>query len=326
MSVAELQKMIHVWKSRRITDSTVSKLLELYLGLTGYMNGQKEYPQENFYDIRNSLRFATTQAMVEAVKSSGSFPFVTDPATGAVKAFRSPLYPPDAAEIPAEEASDLSAQTFAATDNNNIYINTLSPERTSYRSSSPKDPADIPSEENFSWEKKLPTPSEEAAAFFHRIKEDPGQKARVLNPLIVYFGQQEHTDRPEACRTLVCLVNEFLIPYFASHPQFPKVNHAGRLAWLGKLLKSAHGSRLLNEAACSARLKREREAKENIRKQQNELRTFHPVSPYEWTNRESGQRFYDDDEEGTLLLPADAPPRPAPTAQWNVLSGEWGDE
>lgn len=41
MSVAGLQKMMHIWKSRNITDATTTKLLELYLGLTAYMNSQK---------------------------------------------------------------------------------------------------------------------------------------------------------------------------------------------------------------------------------------------------------------------------------------------
>lgn len=331
MSVAELQKMIHVWKSRRITDSTVSKLLELYLGLTGYMNSRKVYPQENFYEIRNSLRFATTQAMVEAVKCSQSFPFITDPATGAVKAFWSPLYCKEAPEISPQEPLGLSAQTFAqtfvATDNNDIY-NNLSVERTSYRSSSPKDNADIPSEENRSSKENSLTENthtESAVEFFHRINQNPEQKAQVLVPLIDYFRQQEKTDRPQACRTLVCLVNEQLIPYFDKHPQFPKVNHAGRLVWLAKLLKSAYGCRMLNEAMHSGRVKREQETRENHKKQQDELRNFHPVSPHEWTDRQSGMRFYDDREEGTILIPAEALPRPTLTAQWNVLSKEWSD-
>ena len=42
----ELQKIIKQWKSRKITDSTISKLLDLYLGLTAYMNEEKVYPIE----------------------------------------------------------------------------------------------------------------------------------------------------------------------------------------------------------------------------------------------------------------------------------------
>lgn len=51
LSVRELQKTIGQWKSRKITDSTIAKLLELMLGMTAYMNEDAVYPVENFYDI-----------------------------------------------------------------------------------------------------------------------------------------------------------------------------------------------------------------------------------------------------------------------------------
>ena len=48
LSVRELQKTIGQWKSRKITDSTVAKLLELLLGMPAYMNEDAVYPVENF--------------------------------------------------------------------------------------------------------------------------------------------------------------------------------------------------------------------------------------------------------------------------------------
>ena len=75
ISITELQKTIKIWRSRKITDSTIPKLLDLYLGLTAYMNDKHIYPVENFYDIKMSLRFSTTQSLIEAVgKSSVSCP------------------------------------------------------------------------------------------------------------------------------------------------------------------------------------------------------------------------------------------------------------
>lgn len=57
LSVRELQKTIGQWKSRKITDSTVAKLLELLFGMPAYMNEDAVYPVENFYDISKSLKF-----------------------------------------------------------------------------------------------------------------------------------------------------------------------------------------------------------------------------------------------------------------------------
>lgn len=72
ISITELQKTIKIWRSRKITDSTIPKLLDLYLGMTAYMNDKHIYPVENFYDIKMSLRFSTTQSLIEAVKSKHS--------------------------------------------------------------------------------------------------------------------------------------------------------------------------------------------------------------------------------------------------------------
>ena len=48
ISIMELQKIIKQWKSRKITDSTISKLLDLYLGLTASMS---DCVVENLNDI-----------------------------------------------------------------------------------------------------------------------------------------------------------------------------------------------------------------------------------------------------------------------------------
>lgn len=214
MSVAGLKKMMHTWKSRNITDSTTTQLPELYLGLTAYMNSRKIYPQENFYEIRNSLRFSTTQALIEAMKRSQAFPFVTDPETGAVKAFGSPLYHETNSEIHTEKDNGAASQTFAQTFaqtfvptdnnniNNNIYTNSTN-ERTSFRSSSPekdspKDDSGNLSEENFPRQGNSTTdtlPTIAAKEFFHRINTSKGEKAGILIPLIDRFQQQDGIER-----------------------------------------------------------------------------------------------------------------------------------
>lgn len=72
LSVRELQKTIGQWKSRKITDSTIAKLLELMLGMTAYMNEDAVYPVENFYDISKALKFKNARYLVEAVRLSGA--------------------------------------------------------------------------------------------------------------------------------------------------------------------------------------------------------------------------------------------------------------
>ena len=67
LSVRELQKTIGQWKSRKITDSTIAKLLELMLGMTAYMNEDAVYPVENFYDISKADVTALLDEYADAV-------------------------------------------------------------------------------------------------------------------------------------------------------------------------------------------------------------------------------------------------------------------
>lgn len=276
ISITELQKTIKIWRSRKITDSTIPKLLDLYLGMIAYMNDKHIYPVENFYDIKMSLRFSTTQ-------SSLNLP----------QAF---------------------AQTLAVDNIYNIYTKGNS----SDEEVSPEGEATL---EDKSSKKDIITEESLAAAkeFFHLINGNLVQKAQILTPLINWFQMHEGLTRKHACENLVYLVNELLIPYFAGQARFMKSNHTGRLCWLNNLLKSAHGQHLLNDAARGSRQKREQVALETKKNQ----RDNHPVNEFEWTDPETGMRFYDDKDEGAVNIPADAEARPSGNAVWNVLSKEW---
>ena len=112
ISITELQKTIKIWRSRKITDSTIPKLLDLYLGLTAYMNDKHIYPVENFYDIKMSLRFSTTQSLIEAVKASQSFKFIVNEGQKQIKAFYSPLCHEENSKLETKEDSKTSQSSL----------------------------------------------------------------------------------------------------------------------------------------------------------------------------------------------------------------------
>lgn len=325
ISIMELQKIIKQWKSRKITDSTISKLLDLYLGLTAYMNEEKVYPIENFYDIKMSLRFPTTQSLIEAIKRSQSFEFIQDDKAKQIKAFYSPLWYHANSKnrtneiINTTSASPNLSQAFAQTFvEDNIYNNIYTKGNSSNEELSPT--GEAPSK-NFSSKINIVTPESLATAkeFFHLINENSTQKAQMLTPLINWFQLHEGLTRKHACENLIYLVNELLIPYFASQARFMKSNHAGRLCWLNNLLKSPHGQHLLNDTARTNREKR----KQVIHEIRTNQRSNHPLSEFEWTDPESEIRFYDDEVEGMVNIPEGAPARPSAEATWNVLSNKW---
>lgn len=320
--LTELRKTIGQWKSRKITDSNISKLLDLYLGLTAYMNESRMYPVENFYDLSISIKFKNASAMVTAIKQSGSFGIVPGKNIYAMTAFYSPLW---ITETMTSSTPEPSANTHDSAEKfpekfpqDNILYNIYTKGNSSDEELSPEGEA---VENNSSSKKIIVTPESLAAAkeFFHLINEDSTQKAQILTPLINWFQLHERLTRAHACENLVYMVNELLIPYFAGQARFMKSNHAGRLCWLSNLLKSAHGQHLMNDAARGARLKREQTVQENLVNR----RSNHPLSEFEWTDPESAMRFYDDALEGMVNIPNDALPRPSAKAIWNVLSKQW---
>lgn len=311
ISIFELQKTIGLWKSRKITDSVIPKLLNLYLGLIPYMSNEQVYPVENFYDISMALAFKNAKFLAEAVKRCGSFSIVIGKNAYGMKYFYSPIW---RTEVLPEELPEKFPEILP--QDNNIY--NISKENSSVEEVSPEGDKPL---DDLSDKKNIVTDESLAAAkdFFHIINETPEQKAQVLTPLINWFQLHEGLTRGHACENLVFLVNELLIPYFAGQARFMKSNHVGRLCWLNNLLKSAHGQHLMNDAARGSREKRTQTAQENRKNQRNN----HPVNEFEWTDPETGMRFYDDELEGTVNIPEGAQPRPTRVAMWNVLSREW---
>ena len=124
LSIYELRKTIGLWKSRKITDSTISKLLDLYLGVTAYMNDEAVYPVENFYDLGLSLKFKNARCLVEAVRQSRSFGIVPDGNVYGMKSFYSYLWKAkDAAEsLPETLPEELPEKFPQRIYNINIYI------------------------------------------------------------------------------------------------------------------------------------------------------------------------------------------------------------
>ena len=293
--IRELQTLVRQWRRKGLRESALLKVLELYLGLPNYMNEQGEYPVHFFYDLAMGLKFRTVTMMLEAVRLSESFGMEPGDNKMNIASFYSPLWKDLPADLHAVLPADLHANLQVGSNIYNINNNISSPP-----------------EEN---------PSEEGRKFFHEINTNPAEKAEVLEPLIRFFQEQEAgVPREEACTDVVYLVDELLIPHFIAQERFVRMKHSGRLAWLRNLLKSAHGKELMRKAAEAGR---QRRALKQQQAQAEVMLNNRPLSPYEWTDPESGTRFYEDAIEGRVTIPADAPPRPSDASFWNVIQRCW---
>ena len=315
-------QLIRVWRSRKISDTIITKLLEMYFGIPGYMNEKGAYPIENLYDLSRALRFKNTRVLIESVRQCNSFIIEPSDNLYKMKCFYSPFFAPDR-QSQSSLLGDFPSKMQTSNDIYNIYnpkgeessVDEQSPDGEQPSAAVPSTDKDIKSDKNNLTTEALAV----AREFFHQLNESSEQRSQTLTPLIDRFQQQEGITREHARENVIYLVNELLIPYFASQPHFLRTSHAGRLAWLNNLLKSAHGAHLIAQAAQACRTRRLAQAAEN----RSRLRDNHPLSPHEWTDPATSSRFYDDEDEGMVPIPADAPPRPSDTAVWNVISKEW---
>ena len=339
VSISEVQKMIHQWKRRGVNDPTITKLLDLYLGMSAYMTPEGIYPLCNFYDIRLSLRFSYTSALVTAVTNCQSFGIIWDETHTKVIAFYSPLWyrkkdgnpmesPQNSAQESPQKTPQDSAQDSAFYSNilyniNNIYppedsrkgVSAGKEAQNSKETDAEKTPAEIPAETPDGGNSS----SSPAKDFFHRLNTTPKDKQQVLVPIINKIAALHHYSRPRALQGLIVLVNQFLIPHFDADPRFARHPHTGRIIWLQNLMKTSHGQSLLEQAAARMESERSKELEEKRRK----LRAFRPISPFEWKDPDKDLRYYDDPIDGKVEIPREAPPRPADTSIWNILSNEW---
>lgn len=293
--IRELQTLLRQWRRRGLREAALLKVLELYLGLPDYMNDKGEYPVHFFYELSKSVKFHTVTMMLESVRLSKSFGWIEGDNKLNVSAIYSPLWKAVDAkntEIIEDFPADLHANLHGGSNN---IINNHSP-----------------SEVN---------PSEEGRKFFHEINANPAEKAEVLQPLIAWFQHQEPgLPREEACADVVHLVNELLIPHFIAQEKFLRMKHNGRLAWLRNLLKTAHGRELLKQAAEAGRQRRLQQKQQALAEVKLNNR---PLSSYEWTDPNTGIRFYEDPTEGLVTIPKEAPARPSEDSFWNVIQQKW---
>ena len=293
--IRELQTLLRQWRRRGLREAALLKVLELYLGLPDYMNDKGEYPVHFFYELSKSLKFHTVTMMLESVRLSKSFGWIEGDNKLNVSAIYSPLWKAVDAkntEIIEDFPADLHANLHGGSNN---IINNHSPTEVN--------------------------PSEEGRKFFHEINANPAEKAEVLQPLIAWFQHQEPgLPREEACADVVHLVNELLIPHFIAQEKFLRMKHNGRLAWLRNLLKTAHGRELLKKAAEAGRQRRLQQKQQALTEVKLNNR---PLSPYEWTDPNTGTRFYEDPAEGLVTIPKEAPPRPSEDSFWNVIQKKW---
>lgn len=91
-------------------------------------------------------------------------------------------------------------------------------------------------------------------------------------------------------------------------------------AWVSNILNTSCGKGYLEESAKHANDEKDRNAHSLIRP---DIINNRPVSPYEWQDPSTSQRYYQDPNNGIVCIPPDAPPRPSDDVSWHVNKQVW---
>ena len=338
-AVLEFQKMLNQWKSRKITDAVSNKLMRLLFGIPEFLCELNYYPIENFNQIRLSLKFRDTQSFAEALRKSQVFGIIADTETETIVGFYSPfLFDEDP-----EKVVQKVRQNRAENKNNsqhlfgniitssgcskylyNILYNNFSPSITvaaalqSSNSNSEKKKREQPAKHEM-----YSSSEEDVKKFFHDVKLDNDRKVELYDRLRRDYSVENHASDEEAREYLILLVQKYLIPHYTGDERFAGTKYRGKFIWVKNLLTSPYGIKLKKKAKEDAKKMMQQRMAELVQLQLRDSRSNHPLSEFEWTDYETGLRFYDDDIDGRVQIPDFAEPRTSANAQWNVISNKW---
>ena len=75
LDATALRQVLGSWKRAGLSYAQIYKLQKLYLGETGWMDQQGEYPRNNFFEIAMGLKFKSISEMVTCIKRCKGFGF-----------------------------------------------------------------------------------------------------------------------------------------------------------------------------------------------------------------------------------------------------------
>ena len=136
------------------------------------------------------------------------------------------------------------------------------------------------------------------------------------------FSQQ--FDQQQAEDVVNVLMRHTITKYFkTNYERLAKMDLTARTAWLTNLLHSKYIKAMLGQTITICRASWRKVERTRAKKQQEQERAHHPLSPHEWMT-EDGQRLYDNTIDRQVeLIPDDAPPRPGDNWRWSRMRHEW---
>ena len=315
VSVEEMRTLIIRWHQAQLTDKQFIKMEQLFLGVPCWMTEEGVYPSMHFLDISKHFKFKSLARFILCITKCAGFGFIWNSENHAPEnllAFYSPLWYQPSPERQRRVAAhnnifNNNSKNINYTENNIIKYNSNTIHHTMDGNEAVELKSQITSFIDF-----LCQDDDAYNAFTKDINLQMETALPVLKSV-------ESTDK----HPVNIATRRFLDVHLTRHFQVnaDKFRHArhnqGRLFWLQNLRRFPCIQTYIKSSI--------EEIRALMAKDQDViLRQNRPLSPHEYQDLASGQRFYYSPSGAERKrIPAEAPPRPSATAEWNKFAKEW---
>lgn len=317
-----IMQLLEAWKRQQYSPAQMLKMLKLYLGMRNWMTEEGLYPSAFFYDMSKCFHTSSTTEFVKKIIAAEGFGYIWDSEEHTpqhLMGFFSPIrYRPNHSKSVSGAGNIyninyINPDNISITKNDNIYHNTH-PKSASGASENGEAEAYEVAAAVEGFINRLCTEETDYRTFIQPINLRTEQ---LMPELRITETTMPHPVNPATQRYL----SHYLGGYFkAQGKNFLNHSYEGRKIWLSRVLSKAPAQRNIARAVSDIK---------NLEGGSADLmrRQCRPLSPHEYQDKATGQRFYDIlDSQGQptpVRIPQDAPPRPSDTALWDKLLKDW---
>lgn len=322
------RQLLASWARAGLSDSQILKMLKLYFGEPAWMSMSKIYDCHMFTQIAQGLKFRSKDSLLETLLKCNGFGKIWKNGKDGhqpknLKAFYTPIWH-QAEENDMENLQDMQKKMHAG----DAYIdNNINNKKKIYKRKISSKYAKLLQDAKNSEEREKVIADCARNLLNHIAQHDDPYNA-IIKPINeetmaeipgLYLDTSEM--HPMTMATIQ-FFNGYIWPYLLEHNEklMSIDSEEGQAIWLKYLIKQDFMQKKVTQAIADTKKYLAQHPGERIRQNR-------PISPFEYQDQASKQRFYD-----TLLpngaiaqhrIPPEAPPRPSDQATWSKFTHCW---
>ena len=325
-----LSSLLRRWKRQGMSCSDMVKMQLLLLGMYEYMDGYRVYRRRCFNRIRRECGYRYAGDLIDAVRRSGAFCLIERESDGEVEAFFSPLACSDV-EVPEGcrlTEAEVCLDSMDGDDAGNgrcgggshavascdckIYAAKAAGKRAREKRACAHEAT------------RLPGPSESrterAERYVEYLRENAAVREKWIDGRVRTRCAPLGLTEEQVGAVVERLIRDKLMRHIASRYGVEAFSDRAITAWMRNYLGTKAGDMRIDECVEEWRESERRRIDDEVR----DMRSYRPVSPHEWMDRQTGRRYYYDIYDcQDYERPQGVEPRPDGEVTLNVVSREW---